>query len=109
MAIEGSIIKWVADHRRHHAFSDQEGDPHSPWRYGTDYRALTKGLFHAHVGWMFRRELSNRARFAPDLLADKDIRRIDKLFWLLILFSTLGPALIGGLVTRAHLTDHHRS
>jgi stearoyl-CoA desaturase (delta-9 desaturase) len=98
-AVEGSIIKWVADHRRHHAFSDREGDPHSPWRYGTDYRALTKGLFHAHVGWMFRNELSNRARFAPDLLADKDIRRIDKLFWMVSVFSALGPALIGGLVT----------
>src|ERR1700754_4493379 len=48
LAIEGEIIQWVADHRRHHAFSDQEGDPHSPWRYGTGFWGLPKGLFHAH-------------------------------------------------------------
>ena len=99
LAIEGNIIQWVADHRRHHAFSDQEGDPHSPWRYGNGFWALTKGLWFAHMGWMFSRELSNRARFAPDLMADKDIDRIDRAFGPIVLFSTLGPALIGGLVT----------
>ena len=99
LAIEGNIIQWVADHRRHHAFSDQEGDPHSPWRFGTGYWALTKGLWFAHMGWMFSRELSNRDRFAPDLQADRDIRRIDELFPLMVLLSTLGPAAIGGLVT----------
>ena len=99
VAIEGNIIQWVADHRRHHAFSDQDGDPHSPWRFGTGYWALTKGLFFAHMGWMFSRERSNRARFAPDLIADRDIDRIDKAFPLIVLFSTLGPALAGGLIT----------
>ncbi len=99
VAIEGNIIQWVADHRRHHAFSDQDGDPHSPWRYGAGYWALTKGLWHAHMGWMFSRELSNRARFAPDLLEDADISLIDRLFPAIVLFSTLGPAAIGGLVT----------
>jgi stearoyl-CoA desaturase (Delta-9 desaturase) len=99
LAIEGNIIQWVADHRRHHAFSDQEGDPHSPWRYGSGYWALTKGLFHAHLGWMFTRELSNRERFAPDLIADRDINRIDKSFGLIVIFSTLGPAVLGGLIT----------
>jgi stearoyl-CoA desaturase (delta-9 desaturase) len=99
LAIEGEIIQWVADHRRHHAFSDQEGDPHSPWRFGTGYWALTKGLWFAHLGWMFSRELSNRGRFAPDLLADKDIRRVDQLFPLWVVVSTLGPALAGGLIS----------
>ena len=74
----------MADHRRHHAFSDLEGDPHSPWRFGDSFWGLTKGLFYAHIGWLFARELSNRERFAPDLLADKDIRRVDKLFPLLV-------------------------
>ena len=55
MAIQGPVVQWVADHRRHHAFSDREGDPHSPWRYGTDARALAKGMFHAHLGWLFDR------------------------------------------------------
>ncbi len=98
-AVEGNIIQWVADHRRHHAFSDLEGDPHSPWRFGTGFWALTKGLWHAHMGWLFHRELSNRARFAPDLLNDKDIRKVDQLFPLLVTISLLGPAVAGGLVT----------
>ena len=98
-AIEGNVIQWVADHRRHHAFSDVEGDPHSPWRFGGGVWGLTKGLFFAHVGWMFSRELANRERFAPDLLADKDISRVDKLFPLLVTISVLAPALVGGLVT----------
>ncbi|MBM0206699.1 MULTISPECIES: acyl-CoA desaturase [Micromonospora] len=99
LAVQGEIIQWVADHRRHHAFSDLEGDPHSPWRFGTSFWALTRGLFHAHVGWLFRRELSNRGRFAPDLIADRDISRVDRLFPALVAISLLGPALIGGLVT----------
>ncbi|ASW53472.1 acyl-CoA desaturase [Plantactinospora sp. KBS50] len=99
LAVQGSIVQWVADHRRHHAFSDVEGDPHSPWRFGATFWGLTRGLFHAHVGWLFHRELSNRERFAPDLLADKDIRRVDRMFPLLVVISTLGPALMGGLLT----------
>ncbi|MFC8615315.1 acyl-CoA desaturase [Micromonospora purpureochromogenes] len=98
-AVQGEIIQWVADHRRHHAFSDAEGDPHSPWRYGESVRGLARGLFHAHVGWLFGRELSNRARFAPDLLADRDTRRVDRLFPLLVVVSVLGPAVMGGLAT----------
>jgi stearoyl-CoA desaturase (Delta-9 desaturase) len=97
--VEGNVIQWVADHRRHHAFSDIEGDPHSPWRYGSSFWGLTKGLLFAHVGWMFSRELSNRERFAPDLLADKDLRRVDKLFPLLVTLSMVTPAIAGGLLT----------
>jgi Fatty-acid desaturase len=99
LAIQGPPIQWVADHRRHHAFSDREGDPHSPWRYGTSIRALAKGLFYAHVGWLFEREPSNRERFAPDLLADRDIRRVDKMFILLVVISLAAPAIAGGLIT----------
>lgn len=99
LAVEGNTTQWVADHRRHHAFSDVEGDPHSPWRFGGSVWGLTKGMFHAHVGWLFGRELSNRRRFAPDLLADRDISRVDRLFPLLVAISLLGPGIIGGLVT----------
>jgi stearoyl-CoA desaturase (delta-9 desaturase) len=99
MAIEGSPTQWVADHRRHHQFSDMEGDPHSPWRYGETVWGLTKGLFYAHVGWLFHREMSNQARFAPDLVADKDIQRVDKLFGSVVAASVLAPALLGGLIT----------
>ncbi|MFJ3800445.1 acyl-CoA desaturase [Streptomyces sp. NPDC090088] len=99
LGIEGSPVQWVANHRRHHAFADREGDPHSPWRYGTDTRALLKGLLHAHIGWMLKRELSNRSRFAPDIAADPDLRLIGNLFGLLTAVSLLAPALIGGLAT----------
>jgi stearoyl-CoA desaturase (Delta-9 desaturase) len=99
MAAEGDVTQWVADHRRHHAFSDVEGDPHSPWRFGESLWGLTKGLIYAHVGWLFYRELSNRERFAPDLLADKDIARVARAFPLLVTTSLLAPALAGGLIT----------
>ena len=97
LAIEGPVIRWVADHRRHHAFSDKEGDPHSPWRYGTDVKALTKGLWHAHIGWLFDVEQTNQERFAPDLLADPDINRVDRAFLRLTAVSLLLPPLVGFL------------
>ena len=99
MAVQGTPTQWVADHRRHHAYSDLEGDPHSPWAYGKGFWGLTKGLFHAHMGWLFHRELSNRARFAPDLMADKDIQRVDKLFPLIVALSLVAPGIAGGLIT----------
>jgi stearoyl-CoA desaturase (delta-9 desaturase) len=99
LAVEGPPTEWVADHRRHHAFADREGDPHSPWRYGTGVRALAKGLFYAHCGWFFTKEKTNRDRFAPDMMADRDMRLIDRLFLPLFAVSLLLPAVIGGLVT----------
>jgi stearoyl-CoA desaturase (delta-9 desaturase) len=99
MAIEVPVTRWVADHRRHHAFSDEEGDPHSPWRYGTGFRALSKGLWHAHIGWLFDVEQTDQKRFAPDLLADEDIARVARFFPALVAVSLLAPALLGGLIT----------
>ena len=99
MAIEGPVTRWVADHRRHHAFSDAEGDPHSPWRYGNDLRSLLKGLGYAHIGWLFDVEQTDQKRFVPDLLADRDIARISKAFPLLVTASLLLPAVLGGLIT----------
>jgi stearoyl-CoA desaturase (delta-9 desaturase) len=99
MAIQGPVTRWVADHRRHHAFSDDEGDPHSPWRYGGGVKGLTKGLIHAHVLWLFDTEQTDQKRFAPDLLADNDIARVSRWFPAFVATSLLLPALIGGLVT----------
>lgn len=99
MAIEGPVIRWVADHRRHHKFADKEGDPHSPWRYGNTIPALVKGMFYAHMGWMFDVEQTDQRRFAPDLLKDNDIRRVSKLFPLWVLISLLFPPLVAGLAT----------
>jgi stearoyl-CoA desaturase (delta-9 desaturase) len=97
LAIEGPVLTWVADHRRHHKYSDREGDPHSPWRFGEDWKALTKGLAWAHIGWLFDGNHTSQEKFCPDLLADKKVARVSALFPALVVFSLLAPALIGGL------------
>ncbi|MCU1594519.1 MAG: Stearoyl-CoA 9-desaturase [Frankiales bacterium] len=99
MAIQGPVARWVADHRRHHAFSDEQGDPHSPWRYGGGFKGLSKGLLHAHVLWLFDTEQTDQKRFVPDLLADKDVSRVSKLFPLWVALSLLLPAALGGLIS----------
>jgi len=107
MAIEGPVISWVADHRKHHAFSDQPGDPHSPHvDHGVGLRGALRGLAHAHVGWLFiHTQRGNRRRYAPDLLADPVLRFIDRTFVLwavggLVAAFGLGW-LIGGDLTSA--------
>jgi stearoyl-CoA desaturase (Delta-9 desaturase) len=97
LAIEGPVLTWVADHRRHHKYSDKEGDPHSPWRFGDDWKALTKGLAWAHIGWMFDNNHTSQEKFCPDLLADKKITKISTSFPTLVAISLLAPAAIGGL------------
>ncbi len=97
LAIEGPVLVWVADHRRHHKYSDKEGDPHSPWRFGNDWKALTKGFLYAHMGWMFNPNRTSQQKFCPDLLADPPIRRVSSTFPLWVAVSLLAPALIGGL------------
>jgi len=99
LAIEGPVVRWVADHRRHHAFSDREGDPHSPWRFGESLAGLTKGFWFAHLGWMFDLEHTNQEKYAPDLVADKDLVKIDRQFPLWVAFTLLAPAALGGLLT----------
>ncbi|MEV4315498.1 acyl-CoA desaturase [Actinocrispum sp. NPDC049592] len=98
LAAQGPVIGWVADHRRHHAFSDREGDPHSPWLFGTGPVALARGFWHAHMGWLFERVSTNVERFAPDLLADRDLRAVDRLFPLWVAVSVGVPTALGGLI-----------
>jgi stearoyl-CoA desaturase (Delta-9 desaturase) len=97
LAIEKPVITWVADHRRHHKYSDKEGDPHSPWRFGSDTKALAKGLAYAHIGWMFDGDITSEEKFCPDWLADSDVSAISRWFPGLVAVSLLAPALIGGL------------
>jgi stearoyl-CoA desaturase (Delta-9 desaturase) len=99
MAFQGPVITWVADHRRHHAFTDKEGDPHSPWLFGTGPGAVIKGFWHAHFGWMIHSDPTNPHRFAPDLLADPDIARVSRQFPLWTVVSLATPALLGGLLS----------
>src|SRR5919197_2246802 len=99
LAVQGNVLNWVADHRRHHAFSDREGDPHSPWLHGTSPLAVAKGFLHAHMGWFFDRDETNHRRFVPDLLADRAIVGVSRAFGVWVGFSLLLPAVIGGLGT----------
>ena len=105
MAVEGPVIEWVATHRKHHRFSDQPGDPHSPHvDHAPGWRGALRGLAHAHVGWMFRgKDMANPARYAKDLLADRDLRFISRTFplWVLVGLAVpfgLGVALTGSIV-----------
>lgn len=99
LAMQGPVITWVADHRRHHAFSDKEGDPHSPWLFGDGPLAVAKGFYHSHTGWLFDRNQTNEERFTPDLLADRGIVAISKSFIAISAATLLVPALLGGLLT----------
>jgi stearoyl-CoA desaturase (delta-9 desaturase) len=83
-AIEGPVISWVADHRKHHACSDKEGDPHSPHvDHGSGWRGALKGFVHAHVGWIFiHTQRGSKQRFAPDLLRDPVVSFVDRTFFL---------------------------
>ncbi len=99
MALEGSLDQWVADHRKHHKYSDEVGDPHSPWRFGTTKRAVAKGLYYAHVGWLFDASNTPIAKYAPDIAADKDLKAISRWFPAIVTTTLLLPALLGGLLT----------
>ena len=90
-AIEGPVISWVADHRKHHTFSDEQGDPHSPHvGHGGGWSGTLRGLFHAHMGWLFiHTERGAKQRFARDLLDDPVISFVDRTF---ILWAVLGLA-----------------
>jgi stearoyl-CoA desaturase (delta-9 desaturase) len=95
-AIEGPVISWVADHRKHHAYADEEGDPHSPHvGHGGGLGGILRGLFHAHLGWLFvHNQRGSKERFAADLLRDPVIRFVDRSF---VLWAVLGLALPFGL------------
>jgi stearoyl-CoA desaturase (delta-9 desaturase) len=99
LAVQGNVLNWVADHRRHHAFSDREGDPHSPWLFGTSPLAVAKGFLHAHMTWFFDRDETNHRRFIPDLLADRAIVRVSRTFGVWVAVSLLLPAVLGGLLS----------
>jgi stearoyl-CoA desaturase (Delta-9 desaturase) len=98
MSVQGAVIHWVADHRKHHTFADEEGDPHSPHTHGGEgWRAIAGGLWHSHLGWLIERdkEHTSARRFAPDLLKDPLVRRIDSLFPLWVTLGLVIPFLAG--------------
>jgi len=100
LAVQGSVIDWVATHRRHHAYSDQVGDPHSP-HVAPDGRnfGLLHGLWYAHLGWMFSSDSTVHKAWAPDLLRDRAIAAVSRAFPWLIVATFVAPAVLGGLLT----------
>lgn len=99
LALEGAVTDWVADHRKHHKYSDLPGDPHSPWRFGTDSKSVAKGLVFAHIGWLIRSNPTDVKRYAPDLLRDPVIATLSRHFPWFVLATLLVPAALGGLIT----------
>jgi stearoyl-CoA desaturase (delta-9 desaturase) len=96
MAVQGSVITWVADHRKHHAFTDQDGDPHTPHGFGPGVKGAVQGLWHAHVGWLFETVgTADKQRFAPDLVKDETMRAMDKLFFPIVVAGFLVPFGLG--------------
>jgi stearoyl-CoA desaturase (delta-9 desaturase) len=110
MAVQGPVMSWVADHRKHHAHTDQEGDPHSPHGHGTGVRGAVAGLWYAHMGWLFDRAgQAEHRRYAKDLYEDRGMRLIHSAFGLWVLIGLAIPfavgyavdGTIGGAVTAA--------
>jgi stearoyl-CoA desaturase (Delta-9 desaturase) len=100
MAVQGPVIDWVADHRKHHAFADEDGDPHSPHGHGGGLKGALSGLLYAHMGWLLDTQgQAEKRRFAKDLLEDRGMRKINRNFPWIVLGGLLLPALLGFVLT----------
>jgi stearoyl-CoA desaturase (delta-9 desaturase) len=95
MAAEGPLLKWVALHRRHHRYSDRPEDPHSPHLHGQGFLGLLRGLWHAHVGWIFRPDPPDLSRYIHDLYRSRSMRAASALFPLWVALGLLVPAGVG--------------
>jgi stearoyl-CoA desaturase (delta-9 desaturase) len=101
LAVEGSVVGWVAAHRKHHVFSDKPGDPHSPHGSGSGVAGQLRGFAHAHVGWLFKGDATSAERYAPDLLRDTDTKIISRLFPFFALVSLAAPFFLGWTLSGA--------
>ena len=99
MGVEGSVVSWVANHRRHHAHSDKVGDPHSPHILDETAVGQLRGFIHAHVGWLLSPDLTSVERYAPDILRDRDLVAVGRMFPVLAIVSLAIPFGIGWAVT----------
>ena len=101
MAVQGPVIAWVADHRKHHAHTDVEGDPHSPHvGHGDGVVGVFRGLWHAHMGWLLSEHgRADWKKYAPDLYEDRGMRLINRRFVTLVFLGLGIPALAGYLIT----------
>jgi stearoyl-CoA desaturase (delta-9 desaturase) len=100
LSVEGSVIAWVSDHRKHHAHADADGDPHSPYGHGAGFFAGLKGLWHAHAGWLLTSgHQADARRYAPDLVEDRGMVIIDRAFLPIVAAGLALPFAFGYLVT----------
>jgi stearoyl-CoA desaturase (delta-9 desaturase) len=99
-ALQGSALDWAIDHRTHHAYSDKEGDPHSPHHgFARGPIGAIKGLLHAHMGWMFRHNRTDQERYGKDILQDRLTMTVSRLFPLWAVLTFVVPFVLGGLLT----------
>lgn len=99
MGAQGSPVYWAATHRRHHAFSEQEQDPHSPYVHEGQPLGFWRGLWHSHLGWMLDSKMTNTVAFAKDLMRDPLIARINAHYGLWVVLGLAIPMVLGGLLT----------
>lgn len=100
MSLQGSLLYWVATHRRHHRFSDTPDDPHSPHFHRSKRLGAGAGLWHGHMGWMFEPEITNAIRFAPDIIRDRTVFKVQSRYGLWALLGLAAPPAIAALFTR---------
>jgi stearoyl-CoA desaturase (delta-9 desaturase) len=99
MAVQGPLLQWVAQHRRHHQHSDHDHDPHSPHMHGAGMLGLVRGLWHAHLGWVFQADPPDLGRYVKDLRQSRTLRFVSALFPLWVVVGLLLPTVLGGLLT----------
>jgi stearoyl-CoA desaturase (delta-9 desaturase) len=99
MAVQGPVLQWVADHRKHHQHSDEEGDPHSPHLHDEGILNSLRGMWHAHAGWLVSPKPRGSMRYIGDLRKDRILRKINKQFPLWVLVGLIIPAILGGVLT----------
>ncbi len=101
MAAQGSIVYWVSNHRRHHQYTDKEGDIHSPYVNDEGEMGFAEGFWHSHMGWTFEHKMTNALKFAKDIYRDPVIARVNRMYYVWIFLGLAVPALIGGLVAQS--------
>lgn len=100
MAWQGPVIYWASIHRRHHQYSDQSGDGHSPYVKDGEQLSFLQGLWHSHIGWAFTEEITNTFLFAKDLLRDPIISKVNQLYYVWVFLGFAIPAILGGILTK---------
>jgi stearoyl-CoA desaturase (Delta-9 desaturase) len=98
MAAQGPVLFWAATHRKHHSFTDQSEDPHSPNIHGSNLAGRIKRFIYAHVGWLFEPPSAGWAKYAPDLLRKREVLAINQSYLLWVLLGLALPAMLGGLL-----------